>query len=752
MIPRRYAIATLSLLLLISAFFVSQLPDLTFDHSITAFYPTESSDRDFFEEYKAEFGNDNDHILISVTPDGSLFDPDFLHQVNLLEEELKAISGIHNTYSPLSIPRPERKAFGRNMALKEWMSVGSPTPEKDSLRLFESGLGPLSFLSKNRDALLILALHDENPDGAASGTISEAVHSVLQGYDFRELHFAGKCLNQSLYVETLELESLLFTSLAGLAIMLLLWFTYRNPAGVLIPITIIGLTVLWTVGLMVWMGESLNLISHILPVILLVIGMSDVIHLRTHYLSQKPTAENRVQVFLYSSRTIGKATVYTSLTTAIGFLTLTTSTFQPVVELGMYASIGLGFALLLTYLVSGSVIALSPSRPVKTNIISGKSLDDQLETLYQWVQGHPKQILVASLVLCCMGVSGSLQIKVNNYLLDELKPDHPHQQDFRYFADQYGGARPVEIQITAPDGDTLFTVEHLQEIAEVSDFLQRNWGADIFLSPDLIFTTANQIYGFGRKSFQRLPQTQDRIDELMIGIMDSDFTIQERTWLTEDRLASRIQARMEDVGSHQMEIFNAQFESFVQDSLPSRRLAYQITGTAYLMDQNSSSLAENVLIGLAIALIFIGILFSVLMKSWRMVMISIIVNVFPLLVMAGIMGWAGIDLKISTSFVFVVAFGIAVDDSIHFLARLRQELQLHPVETAVRNSFLHSGKAILLTTIILLGGFMTFCLSDFLGTFYFGVLISSTLLLALLADLFLLPVLILTFIPTSDTI
>lgn len=748
---RRYALIVLSLVALISAFFVAQLPNLTFDHSITAFFPTESPDRQFFESYKSKFGNDNDHILISVTPEHSLFSSDFLHQINQLEEDLKAIQGVHSTYSPVSIPRPERKGFSRNIAQKKWLSPTSTSRERDSLRLFDSGLGPLSFLSKDRTSFLVLAFHDENPDGATCQEISEAVYSVLEKYKFSEIHSAGKCLNQSLYVETLETESLIFTSLAGFVIIFLLWFTYRNAAGVLIPLGIIGLTVLWTIGFMIWMGESLNLISHILPVILLVIGMSDVIHLRTHYLSQNPFPENRIEAFLYSTRTIGKATVYTSLTTAIGFLTLTTSTFQPVVELGMYASIGLVFALLLTYLVSGSFIVLSPTRPAKTAMIAGESLDLRLEILYRWIQRYPKQIMLSSLVLLCIGISGSVKIDVNNYLLDELKLDHPHQLDFRYFADQYGGARPVEIQLTAQPGDTLFTVAHLEEIAQVSDFLQRTWKADIFLSPDLIFTTANQIYGFGRKSFQKLPATQDRLDELMIGIMDSDYEIQERKWLTQDRLTSRIQARMEDVGSHQMEILTAQFSSFIQDSLPDRQLEYQITGTAYLMDQNSSSLAENVVFGLAIALIFIGILFAALMKSWRMVAISIIVNVFPLLVMAGIMGWAGIDLKISTSFVFVVAFGIAVDDSFHFLARLRQELKLHPIDVAVQHSFLHSGKAILLTTIILLGGFLTFCLSGFLGTFYFGVLISSTLLLALLADLILLPTLILIFIPTSDT-
>lgn len=746
---RRYAMAVLSLLLLISAFFASQLPDLKFDHSITAFFPTASPDRQFFEAYKAEFGNDNDHILISVTPKGSLFGKEFLQQIEQLEHAILAVPGIHTTYSPLSIPRPERKGFNRTISQKKWLSPDTESPESDSLRLFDSGLGPVQFVSEDRRSFLIIALHDENPPGAVCGAMSDSVYSVLARFNFQAIHSAGKCLNQSLYVDTLEFESITFTGLAVLMIILLLWLTYRNVAGILIPLGIIGLTVLWTVGLMIWMGESLNLISHILPVILLVISMSDVIHLRTHYLSQNPTADNRFQTFLYSGRTIGKATVYTSLTTAIGFLTLTISTFQPVVELGLYASIGLIFALILTYLVSGSIIVLSPTKAGKSESGLGRSLEKLLEKLYIWIGLHPRAIMVTSVGLLCLGISGSLRIDVNNYLLDELKPDHPHQLDFRYFADQYGGARPVEIQITAQPGDTLFTVQHLQEIKKVSDFLRRNWKADMALSPDLIFTTANQVYGFGRKSFQKLPETQDRIDELMIGIMDSDDKIQERRWLSKDRLTSRIQGRIEDVGSHQMTVLNAQFVSFIQDSLAQRQLEYQITGTAHLMDINSSSLAENVLIGLAIALLFIGILFAALMKSWRMVMISIIVNVFPLLVMAGIMGWTGIDLKISTSFVFVVAFGIAVDDSIHFLARLRQEMKHHGIEEAVKRSFLHSGKAILLTTIILLGGFMTFCLSGFLGTFYFGVLICTTLFLALLADIFLLPVLILTFFSTS---
>jgi len=172
---------------------------------------------------------------------------------------------------------------------------------------------------------------------------------------------------------------------------------------------------------------------------------------------------------------------------------------------------------------------------------------------------------------------------------------------------------------------------------------------------------------------------------------------------------------------------------------------YKVTGSAHLMDVNTSNLTKDVLGGLALAVAIIAVLFGFLLRSFKMMLICLLPNFLPLLFVAGLMGFMGIELKLSTSIIFIISFGIAVDDSIHFISRFRHELKTNNVNHAVKNTFVHTGKAILVTSLILMAGFLTLCFSDFLGTFNIGILIATTLLVALIADLTLLPVLILKY-------
>ena len=190
------------------------------------------------------------------------------------------------------------------------------------------------------------------------------------------------------------------------------------------------------------------------------------------------------------------------------------------------------------------------------------------------------------------------------------------------------------------------------------------------------------------------------------------------------------------------------FVSFFESNMDTDLFEYQITGTATLVDLNTVFVSDNVIEGLLIAFIIIGCIIGIMFGSIKMAFISLLPNVFPLLVTGGIMGFFGIDLKMSTSLIFIISFGIAVDDSIHFLSRFKQELAKNKelsTSSALKQTFLGTGKAIVITSLIISGGFLSLCFSSFLGTFYIGILICSTLIAALFADLFLLPALVLTF-------
>jgi predicted RND superfamily exporter protein len=179
---------------------------------------------------------------------------------------------------------------------------------------------------------------------------------------------------------------------------------------------------------------------------------------------------------------------------------------------------------------------------------------------------------------------------------------------------------------------------------------------------------------------------------------------------------------------------------------------YHITGTASLIDKNNAEVAGGIVWGLLISFGVIAIIVGLMFWDWRMIILSLIPNIIPILMIGGLMGAFGIDLKVSTSMIFTISFGIAVDDTIHFISRLRIELSRGlTMSQAIRQTFLTTGKAIVLTTIVLSGGFLTLVFSEFLGTFYLGLLVGLTLIFAVIGDLILLPALLMTFMPDKKS-
>jgi predicted RND superfamily exporter protein len=206
---------------------------------------------------------------------------------------------------------------------------------------------------------------------------------------------------------------------------------------------------------------------------------------------------------------------------------------------------------------------------------------------------------------------------------------------------------------------------------------------------------------------------------------------------------TRITGGIGDWGNNKVSAKNEKFRQFLKENSLEEKLEFRLTGSAYILDKNISYLSMSLLQGLLFSILIVAGIMGLIYKSLRMMIISIIPNVIPLIIIGGIMGYAGIELKAATSLVFSIAFGIATDDTIHFISRLKIELGYgKSLMYAFKRTYFETGKPIILTTFILLGGFMTLMISDFQSTFYFGFLICITVIIAVLADIFLLPVLL----------
>ena len=470
--------------------------------------------------------------------------------------------------------------------------------------------------------------------------------------------------------------------------------------------------------------------------------MSDVIHLTTHYRNMLSKMTKK-EALIHSIKRVGLATLLTSLTTLVGFLTLLTSSVKPIIELGIFAAVGLLIALFLTYTCYVALLYLIPVRKEEINIHKNEIWKNNMLKINLFVKEKRNKILWFSLVLAlvCTGLISKLEI--NNYLLEDLRESHPQKVAYRFFEDNFGGARPFEVAVWANNGASILDSNTIIEIQKAENFLKQGYPVDIQLSPVTILSETNRIINGGKSEELKIPTEERAFNKLLKTIKRNASKNEMSKLFSSNKDTSRISGTIGDWGRKSILERNEKFYDYVAENIDTSLVQFRITGSGHLLDLNTEKVSTNVIEGLILAIALIGLIVGLLFRSFKMTLISIVPNVVPLLITSAIMAIFGIDLKISTAIIFVISFGIAVDDSIHFLTRFRLEMkQGRTIEESMKNTFTDTGKSIVITTIIILSGFISLCASTFLSTFYIGFLISITLISALICDLILLPALL----------
>ena len=739
---RRRARLLLALIAAISLFLGGQLPRIGFYHDLEAFFPAHIEDTEYFLRYRDTFGNDIDYLMVGLRHEAGIFDSTFLVGVDSLGAQLARIPGIESVLSPTRVRRLRRPVLGTSLEGPPFLQIDRPARyARDSAAIYAHPHLPGWLFAHDRRSVCLYLQTQPRPDAETCAQLADTIQTILATHAFDDHYLAGKCFGQTAYIRQIEREIIRFTVISVAMIMLFLWLTYRRVWAVWLPMLVVGLTVVWTLGIMVLAGKQIDIISHIIPTILLVVGIANLVHLLTHYLLRLREAATPLVALKASVREVGLATVLTTATTAMGFLTLSTSSFVPLAELGRYATLGLLIALLLSYTLAPALLVLWPglsNRPARHLLLWQKPL----EALFHKISRHTGPIIGLSLLLLGGALWSASHLVVNRYVLDDFKAAHPQRRDLAVLEAQFGGARAFELHLWPKAATTDLTDPALlAEIERVDAYLRQVYAVRKLISPAVLVREANQLYHFGQARYDRIPETQAAVAELVaLSAQQGPETLPAQV-LSADRRQGRITGMIADLGSHEIGQRNAALEAWLAAN--TSLLDYRLTGSLHLIDLNDALVVQNVLGGLAVAVVLVGILFALLMRSWIMVGITLLVNLLPLVAVAGFMPLAGIDLKIPTAMIFIISFGIAVDDSIHFLSRFRREVRTHTVAEALRRTYLSTGKAIILTSLILCAGFLTLSGSDFLSTFYIGLLISLTLLLALLADMVLLPALIL---------
>jgi predicted RND superfamily exporter protein len=747
---KQLSIYTILIIAGITAFMGYQVvTKINFDFSMRNFYPIDHPETEFFYQYTDRFEWDDDYVLIGLeTKEETVFEPKFMKAIDSLTKILNQLPVITTVASPTNMEVYRYMPFMDMVNNAPLIHLEQPEKlrKEDSSMVFarKELIGRLFAEDKKSVAIMLRqkpGLEYENCD-----SLVKQLEQITQPFEeFKKVHFAGKCFGQTTFVDLSRTEVVTFVGLSILLIIICLFFTYRSFWGIWMPLSVVGATVIWTIGTMMTLGFYLDFISNIIPTVILIIGISNVIHLFTKFLTELHIeGQNKLDALKIAIKKVGTATILTSLTTIIGFLSLLFSKVAPLINLGGFAALGLFYAFLLTYTLFPALLMATNYKFV-FKVGQGKEFwNRNLEKLFHWVMANKKVILIGSLLLAILGAWGTMLLRVNQHVLEDISERHPQIVASRYFENDFSGTRQFEMEVVLKDKEaTVLDFEVLKDLSTIEQYLQSEYGVGAMFSPLGLVKEANRMQHSGKADYYKMPKNERELKKAMKLLERYLEGSKYPEVYTEDRKIGRFAGKMPDMGSLAVGERNEALAEFMEKEGLNEKYEWHLTGSAHLMDINNNFIAQNVFYGLLFCFLIIGLIIGGLFRSIPMALIALVPNILPLLVVGGLMGLTGINIKISTSILFIISFGIAVDDSIHFLAAYRFELQKGKDRLqALLGTFQSTGKAIVVTTLILSTGFFTLVFSSFKGTFHIGVFTAVCLFIALLADLVLLPVLV----------
>ena len=743
LLTRRNARLALALLVLLTVPALLALRHVRVDYDFEKFFPTDDPELDRYLAFRDRFGHDNEYVLFGIGHRPSVFDLHVLRRADSLAGRLATLPDVRRVVSPtrLSMPRwtPAGVFEGPVLRLDHDSTLAA-----DSTRL---RLDPVArpLVNDRGDALLLVMHTEQGLSKARSDSLLNRIEAAVDASGLPEVRIAGRIHGQRHYIGLMTRELITFMLASAVLLVIFLSIAFRTTWGVIAPISVVALTVLWQVALMTAFGKPLSILTMLLPTILFVVGMSDSVHIIERYIEALRDGHPKSRALAITFDEVGLSTFITMLTTAIGYATLVTSGIRPMSEFGLFTAMGVFLAYALAFTLLPAVLLLLPTPVPAERTVRASLWDRVVHALLQTVLGRRRAILLGAgaVTLCCALLIP--RITVNNFLLEDLPDSDPQKQGFLWFERQFGGVRPFDLEIAVRDTAlSVWDPAVLHRTAIVQDHLERTYGVRHITSPVTVVRAANMALNGGDPAWYRLPddpadtQRAARLARTLLGRQGL------ATIASADGLTGRMSGRMVDEGGAAHRLKNAALDGLVKGLGPAPAVDFHQTGMAFLIDRNNERLSEQMLLSLGISFLLIAAIMTFLFREPRMVLIALLPNVLPMVFIAGLMGLVGIDLKVSTAIIFSNAFGIAVDDTIHLLGKLRIELAKgRGLPYAMKRTYLSGGKAVIVMSLMLCAGFITLIASDFASVHYMGLLISITLGVALLSELLLLPLLVL---------
>ena len=714
---------------------------LQFAFSLDQFFPKGDPDLAFYQEFIEEFESDINFLLVAIVREEGVFDQDFLSKVHEFSLSARRLPHIRESRALTQLSYPLKTPFG--LTTVPVIHIDEPGRfATDSARIMSDERFVNQFISEDGTALAVLLRSADVLGLEESEELVTALDDLIGQYEFEAYHLLGPPYFQKEMVAMQKREVAVSAVISGILVTLVMFLLFRKPWGIITALVSIGLGLLLFIGLLGGTGRPLNAMAALYPVLMIIVGTSDVIHIMSKYIDELRKGKSRKEALRITIREIGLATLLTSLTTAVGFATLLTSRVEPIQEFGFNAAIGV----LVAYLTVITFTAALLSWFRESQLIRlGRGIrfwETWMLRTYLLTRNHPRKITIGTLLLLAVSAVGISRITTNYRIESNLPRGKKISEDFRFFEREFAGFRPMEIAVFAADGYRADDLPVLRQIDSLERYLEGVPVVQNVTSLTAVYKSINQMYGQNRPSAYRMPDSESKYRQYrrLVSKMPDERS---GAFVSTDGTKTRISSRLLDVGADSIKAIGVQIDNWIAANTDPEIATFKRTGTGLILDKNSEYVRDSLLQGLGLAVLIVSILMALLFRNLNMVIISMVPNALPLLLAGAMLGFLGIELEAGISIIFAVVFGIAVDDTIHFLSKykLAREKGMD-MEEALRITFLETGKAICLTTVILFFGFLVMLFSIHPPSVTVGALISLTLFSALFSDLLLIPLLI----------
>jgi uncharacterized protein len=715
-----------------------------------------ADDPDFIEyiQFKQVFGEDGSVLVAGIQSD-QLFQKDFFNKWIKLTTDIKNIDGVENVLSLGNLFTLQKNDSLNTIELTSLIKGQFKTQQEvDSIKQIIENLPFYEGLLYNPESnvtLLAITLNKQKLDSKDRIQLVQEIEDACNAFAKQqqvEMHYSGLPYVRTIMSSKISQEILIFTYLSMAITALFIFLFFRFFSAVIFSLIVVGIAVIFTSASIPLFGFRVTMLTGTLPPLMVIIGIQNCIYLLNVYHQEYRAHGNKMLAIIRLISKNGLPLFLTNVTTAVGFCVFS---FSGSAILDQFALIA-GFNIILVYIISLTFIPivysyLPPPKVKHTKHLDNKSLNKIMALCGKLVYNHRSKIYFTTISLCLLALYGASKIENLGYVVDDLPQHDKVMVDLKFFETALKGVLPYEIKIdTKREGGikdyvTLQKISKLQrELAEYPEFSKSISIADLL-------KFANQAYHDGDKRYYIIPSVLD-INEIVSHLPKPKEGRQNmmKSMVDSTNQLARISIQMADIGSAAMKPLNARVEAQVLELFPKDKYDVKLTGTSMIFLKGNDYLVENLLQSLVSALIIISLMMAFLFFSWKMVLISLVPNIVPLLLTLGIMGFFGIRLKPSTIIVFSIAYGIVVDFTIHFLAKYRNALKRNnwDMQKAIPQSINEAGPSIIYTAVALFFGFIIFAASSFGGTVALGVLTSISLLFGMLMNLLLLPSLLLS--------